>query len=142
MNSRPAPAMSQDVVMQVVVDHANRVSLPATLTYGLEDPFAVSATFRTGDGDVTWTFARELLHEGMTNAVGEGDINVRPGHPSRGPIVVLTLSSPSGAAQIEAPRHEVADFLAESYRVCPTDSEWMHLDLDRTIEDLLADPSL
>lgn len=141
MNSRPAPSMVQEVVMQVVVDHANRVSLPATLTYSLDDPFAVSVTFRTGDGDITWTFARDLLERGMTESAGEGDINVRPGHPSRGPVVMLTLSSPSGAAQIEAPRHEIADFVAETYRVCPADSEWMYLDLDRTIDDLLADPT-
>lgn len=134
--------MTQDVVMQVVVDHANRVSLSATLSYALDDPFAVSATFRTGDGDITWTFARDLLRTGMTEPAGEGDIHVRPGHPSRGPIVVLTLSSPSGAAQIEAPRGEIGEFVAETLRICPDGSEWMYLDLDRTIDDLLADPSL
>ena len=139
--SRPAPAMSQEVMMQVVVDHANRVSLTATLTYSLDDPFAASATFRTGDGDITWTFARDLLRDGMSEAVGEGDIQIRPGHPSRGPVIMLTLSSPSGGAQIEAPRHDVADFVAETYRVCPDGSEWMYLDLDRTIDNLLADPS-
>ena len=92
--SRPAPAMSQDLVMQVVVDNANRVSLSATLAYGVEDPFAVSATFRTGDGDITWTFARDLLRDGMSESVGEGDIQIRPGHPSRGPIMLLTLELP------------------------------------------------
>lgn len=142
MNSRQAPSMSQEVVMQVVVDHSNRVSLPATLTYSLEDPFAASVTFRTGDGDVTWTFARDLLERGMTESAGEGDINVRPAHPSRGPVMTLTLSSPSGAAQIEAPRHEIADFVAETYRVCPEGAEWMYLDLDRTIGDLLTDPTV
>ena len=140
--SKPAPTMSQEVVMQVVVDHANRVSLSATLTYSLDDPYAASATFRTGDGDITWTFARDLLKAGMTEPSGEGDIHIRPGHPSRGPIVVMTLSSPSGAAKIEASRHDIGDFVAETYRVCPEGSEWMHLNLDRTIDDLLADPML
>ena len=64
--SKPAPTMSQEVVMQVVVDHANRVSLSATRTYSLDDRYASSATFRTGDGDITWTFSRDLLKSSKT----------------------------------------------------------------------------
>ena len=142
MPSRPAPALSHDLLMQVVVDGDTRVSLSATLAYSAEDPFAISATFRTGEGDITWTFARDLLRDGMAESVGEGDIQIRPAHPSRGPVMKLTLSSPSGAAENEAPRHEDGEFLAESYRLVPADSEWMYLDLDRTIDDLLGDPSL
>lgn len=138
--SQPAPMLSSDVLMQVVVDDDNRVSMAATLGYTALDPYAVSVTFRTAEGDITWTFARDLLQQGMSDAVGEGDIRIRPAHPSRGPILNLSLSSPSGTADIEAPRHDVAAFLGDTFDVVPEGSEWMYLDLDRTIDDLLADP--
>lgn len=138
--SQPAPMLSSDVLMQVVVDDDNRVSMPATLGYSATDPYAISVTFRTAEGDITWTFARDLLQTGMTESVGEGDIRIRPAHPSRGPVMNLSLSSPSGSADIEAARQDVAAFLGETFEMVPGGSEWMYLDLDRTIDDLLADP--
>jgi hypothetical protein len=137
--SRQAPAVTHDLQMQVVVDDGNRVSLSATLDYSAHDPFAVSATFRTGEGDITWVFARDLLRDGLTDRSGDGDIVIRPGHPSRGPIVTITLTSPSGAACIEGSRHDLAAFVQEIYSVVPDGSEWLYLDLERTIDDLLAE---
>jgi len=136
--SRQAPAVTHDLQMQVVVDSGNRVALSATLDYSAHDPFAVSATFRTGEGDITWVFARDLLRDGLTDMAGVGDIVIRPGHPSRGPIVNITLSSPSGAAQIEGSRHDLAAFVHEIFTAVPEGSEWLYLDLDRTIDDLLT----
>lgn len=131
------PTVQHDIHMQVVIADGNRVALPATLTYRAEDPFAVTATFRTADNEISWVFARELLRDGLRDIAGHGDIVVRPGHPSRGARVSLTLSSPSGSAVIEGSREQIGDFVAEMYRAVPEDTEWMYLDLDRTIEDLL-----
>jgi hypothetical protein len=140
--SRPAPAVSHDLQMQVVVEDDHRVALSATLDYSARDPFAMSVTFHTGDGNVTWVFARDLLRDGIKDAAGEGDIRFRPAHPSRGPLVCVTLSSPSGVANIEAPREELAAFVHDVYTAVPDGAEWMYLDLDTTIDGLLgADPS-
>lgn len=140
--SRPLPAVSHDLQMQVVVEEDHRVALSATLEYSAVDPFAMSVTFHTGDGNVTWVFARDLMRDGLIGPSGEGDIQFRPAHPSRGPIINITLSSPSGVAHIEAARAELAAFVSEIYSAVPDGSEWMYLDLDTTIDGLLgADPS-
>lgn len=128
-----------ELQMQVVLSDENRVSLPVVLAYEAEDPYAMSATFRTGDGDVTWVFARDLMRDGLTNAVGEGDIMIRPAHPSRGPIVLFTLSSPSGAAKLEGNRHELRKFIAQVYDVVPEGYEWQYLKVDQVIGELLAE---
>lgn len=141
--SRPAPAIAHDLQMQVVLDDNTRVALTATLQYSASDPFATSATFRTGDGDITWVFARDLLRDGLGDAVGEGDIHIRPGHPSRGANVIISLTSPSGTARIEAARGDLVSFVDDVYTAVPSGSEWMYLDFDAELSELLgADPLL
>ena len=137
--STPAPTVTHELQMQVVLDDENRVSLPATLAYDANDPFAISATFRTGDGDITWVFARDLLRDGLTDAVGEGDIVIRPAHPSRGPLVLLTLSSPSGSARLEGDRDQLRGFVTEVYEALPQGDEWQYIQVDRVINELLAE---
>ena len=137
--SESTTTASREFDMNVVLDDESRVSLPATLGYDAHDPYAVTATFRTGDGDISWVFSRELLAEGLTERVGEGDILIRPAHPSRGPLVLFTLTSPSGSARIEGDRDEIRGFLDDSYQVLPSGSEWQYLQVDRVIDELLAE---
>mgnify|MGYP003702662037 FL=1 len=137
---KPSEA-AQDVIhemqMQVVVDTGGRVSLPAVLSYTPADPHAVTATFKTGEGEITWVFARELLRDGMRDIAGNGDIIIRPGHPDRGAQVILTLNSPSGSAVIEGSRHQIAAFMSEVYEMVPEGAEWVYLDIDGAIENML-----
>ena len=45
--------------------------MPARLTYRTDDPYAVHVTFHIGsDSPVNWTFARELLVEGVFRPCG------------------------------------------------------------------------
>lgn len=136
--SRPAPAIAHDLQMQVVLDDSTRVALTATLEYNAGDPFAMSATFHTGDGDITWVFARDLLSDGLRDEVGEGDIRIRPGHPSNGGHVLISLSSPSGTARIEASRSDLASFVNDVFTAVPAGSEWMHLNFDHELSELLG----
>jgi len=138
-SSDAAPFVVHDMHMQVVTDEGNRVALPATLSFTAADPYAVTATFHLGEEEtwITWVFARELLRDGMRDIAGYGDIIVRPSHPSRGAQVILTLSSPSGSAVIEGSRHQIAAFIEEVYAAVPDGTEWMYLNIDGTITDLL-----
>jgi hypothetical protein len=138
-HSLPGATATFESQMTVVLDRNNRVPLPVVLKYDATDPFAVSATFRTGEGDITWVFGRDLLRSGLTNAVGQGDIMIRPAHPSRGPVVHITLSSPNGAAKLEGNRHELHKFLKQVYDIVPDGHEWQYLQVDRVIGELLAD---
>jgi hypothetical protein len=129
--------VNHDMKMQVVLDDGNRVPLRVSMTYRTGDALAVTATFHTSEGEITWRFARELLRDGLRGPAGEGDILVRPSHPARAQIT-LTLRSESGAAVIEAARKDISAFIAEIYHQVPEDFEWMYLDIDRTIDDILA----
>lgn len=137
--SSSASTVSADLQMQVVLDDDNRISLPVVMAYEAQDPYAMSATFHTGDGEITWVFARDLLRDGLANSVGEGDILIRPAHPSRGPLVLFTLSSPSGAAKLEGNRHELRRFVKNMYNIVPEGCEWQYLQVDQVIGELLAE---
>ena len=66
-------------VFELIAPDAPAVPVKVDLTYGSRDPFAVQASFRTGNGTaVDWVFARDLLHDGLIAPSGTGDVRVRP----------------------------------------------------------------
>jgi hypothetical protein len=117
------------------------VSLPVVLHYEVKDPFAVHATFRTGQGEgVSWVFARDLLTLGIHRPSGDGDVRVWPSWSAGSEVVFIGLTSPDGEALLQAPTRELVDFLGRTYAVCAQGRENEHLDVDRAIEALLASP--
>jgi hypothetical protein len=115
------------------------VILPAALEYQAADPYAVSLVVFAGGDEVRWSFARDLLDEGLVHEVGDGDVQVVP--PS-GQLpqdaVQIRLESPAGIAILEAPVDGVLDFLARTYTRVPSGAESQHLDLDGAITKLLT----
>jgi hypothetical protein len=106
------------------------------LRYDVSDPYAVSVDFEPGsDGGVTWVLARQLLWEGLAARAGEGDVRIWPSHGAR--RVRILLASPDGEATVDVPAAELAEFLRESYRVCPDGGELAHVDLDSELRALL-----
>ena len=91
--------IEQPVEARLVAAAPRMPSIPATLHYDRSDPFAVRMTFpapATLEGvEVCWTFARELLVTGMDEAVGQGDVRVRPYGYER---LVLEFHAPEGTA--------------------------------------------
>lgn len=116
-------------------------SLPvrAGLRYHVSDPYAMTVEFRTGEEPVVWTFARQLLTEGVTRMVGDGDVKVWPSRDGGERLVCISLSSPSGRALFEAPLGDVVTFLTRTYELVPTGTEGDHLDLDSELALLLWD---
>ena len=128
-------------VFELITDGAAVVPVKVDLVYDTRDPFAVQASFRTGTGGVVdWVFARDLLHEGLTAAVGAGDVRVRPTttDPNR---VRLELSSPSGHAVFTTSAHALDDFLDQTYEAVPADAGYPWGDFDVALSDLLNDPA-
>ncbi len=75
----------------------------------------------------------------MTGTAGLGAVRVWSSEPGGGAFVYLALTSRDGAALLEAPAGEVADFLGPG----PTSSarsatRTCFLDLDRLVERLLT----
>jgi hypothetical protein len=112
--------------------------VPCRLAYAATAPFEVAAEFATADGPVTWVFARDLVRDGLTRAVGEGDVVVWPSRGPEGDVVCLALSSPSGRALLEADGAAVAAFVARTDALVPPGSESSLLDLDDVVGRLLS----
>ena len=139
MDSRNRTEVTAELDVRLVTPGDGTVPLPVELRYLPHDPFAVRATFRTGHGmGVCWVFARDMLAAGTRTPTGEGDVRVWPAAHDGGDTVYISLSSPDGRALLEAPARLLRDFIARTYVVVPPGTESRHLDIDATIEQLLA----
>ena len=128
-------------VFELIAPDAPAVPVKVDLTYHSRDPYAVQASFRTGNGTaVDWVFARDLLHQGMRTPAGTGDVRVQPMpyNPNR---VQLELSSPSGYAVFSTCAQTLGDFLHRTFQAVPADTEYAWLDFDIALSDLLNDPA-
>ncbi|ARQ69114.1 SsgA family sporulation/cell division regulator [Streptomyces marincola] len=91
--------------------------IPVRLTYRAADPHAVTIVFNAGTGEErAWTFARELLADGVHRRTGIGDVVVwpEPAAPSAhraGPRVFIRLRPPEGSALLSVPHHVLTAFL-------------------------------
>jgi hypothetical protein len=144
MSSRPT-SVSSELHLRLVVPGAASLPVLADLDYDTADPYAVRVSFHTGSpssGDVVqWTFARQLLTDGVSAPAGEGDVQVWPSSTAGSAVVCLSLSSPSGRALFEVPLGELAEFLGRTYAAVPTGSEADHVDVDAELALLLwAEP--
>jgi hypothetical protein len=138
-------SVSTELQLRLVVPGAASLPVRAGLRYDVTDPYAVQVSFHTGssgDGEIVeWTFARQLLTDGVTAPVGEGDVQVWPSASGGLPVVCLSLSSPSGKALFEVPLQELVDFLGQTYAAVPTGAESQHVDVDAELALLLwAEP--
>ena len=139
MNGWEPSTVTRELTVQLVAPGDGSISLPVVMHYDLADPYAVHATFRTGQGDgVSWVFARELLTLGVHRPTGDGDVRVWPSWSSGSEVVFIGLTSPDGEALLQAPTRARVDILGRTYTVCAQGQEDRHLDLDRAIEALLA----
>ena len=141
MISRPT-TVSSELQLRLIVPGATSLPVRAALNYDVEDPYAVQVAFYTGSAAgnsdiVEWTFARQLLGDGVHEQCGEGDVQVWPSTEDGQSVVCLSLSSPSGRALFEVPLGELVEFLARTYKAVPNGSESEHLDVAAELAMLL-----
>src|SRR5690349_9781337 len=108
--------------------------VPAELEYDTRDPYAVAVVLHAGPGAVRWLFGRDLLADGLLARCGDGDVRVGPAADPA--LVLVELTSPDGAAVLEAPAKEIAAFLDRTYDVVPAGSESDWFDFDEELEKL------
>jgi hypothetical protein len=147
VSSQRSLSVTADMQLRLVVPGSAALPVRAVLRYDVGDPYAVQVAFHTGpaDGDggdvVEWTFARQLLTDGVASPVGEGDVQAWPSSSSGSPVVCLALSSPSGKALFEVPLPHLVEFLGRTYAAVPTGEESAHVDVDAELALLLwAEP--
>lgn len=128
-----------DITVECVDDRGIHHSLGAVLDYRRSDPFAVTMTFITGEGDLVWTFGRDLLVRGSVSPVGVGDVHVAPAIGLSGTAMVsIELSSPDGHLVLQARTTDVTEFISRSFAVVPDGEESDHFDVDALINQVLA----
>src|SRR5436305_9028670 len=72
MSTRP-DCVTAVIELRLVVPGSPSLPVTADVSFDHRDPYAVRVAFHTGASDVVeWTFARTLLTDGVTRAVGEG----------------------------------------------------------------------
>jgi hypothetical protein len=134
--------VTSELELRLVVPGGPSLPVLAGLRYSADDPWAVRVAFQTGgegDGIVEWMFARQLLTDGVANAVGEGDVRVWPELHGGERVVNLAMASPSGSALFEIDRDDLVEFLQQTYLAVPTGSEEDVVDLDAELARLLAE---
>jgi Streptomyces sporulation and cell division protein, SsgA len=129
--------VSAELSLRLVVPEHTAVPLVASLSYDVNDPYAIRMAFHVGmDEPVEWIFARDLLVAGPKEHAGDGDIQVWPAEDDDDVLNIL-LSSPFGQALFEASASAVANFLERTYRVVPAGREGDFVDIEGEIEELL-----
>ena len=127
-----------DITIQCLDSAGRPHDLDTVFSYDVADPYAVTITFRTREGDLPWTFARELLAHGQSTPTGTGDVHVSPSTNRQGqPVVSIELSPPDGHLATEAPGPAVHAFLEETFSLVPAGEEHHHMALDSLLVQLL-----
>ncbi|GGX96076.1 SsgA family sporulation/cell division regulator [Streptomyces minutiscleroticus] len=132
--------IEQPLEARLVAAAPQMQSIPATIHYDPHDPFAVSMVFpapATLEGvDVRWTFARDLLTDGLEEPAGQGDVRVRPYGYDR---TVLEFHAPEGTAVVHVRTGELRRFLRSTTESVPVGFEHLHQDLDHQLAELMRD---
>ncbi|MER7717268.1 SsgA family sporulation/cell division regulator [Streptomyces flaveolus] len=131
--------VERELELRLILSPEYGVPVAARLTYLADDPYAVHITFHIDSGHpVYWTFARELLVEGVFRPCGHGDVRVWPSKADGRSVVLMALSSPDGEALLEAPSAQVSAWLERTLRAVPPGTEGAQLGLDDGLAELLA----
>jgi len=131
--------VTRAVTLELLGEEGDSRPVPTELNYDRNDPFAVSLLFSHVDPPVAWTFARELLSDGLYEPSGDGDVHVWPCvNDQERLILLIELSTHDGEALLQASRSEIMVFLAMSHDVVAPGEESAHIDIDAVIEAIFA----
>ncbi|MER6227519.1 SsgA family sporulation/cell division regulator [Streptomyces sp900105755] len=131
--------VERELELRLILSPERSIPVPARLSYRSDDPYAVHVSFHiNSEQPVNWTFARDLLVEGVFRPCGQGDVRVWPAKVAGRTVVLMALSSPDGDALLEAPVPQVSAWLERTLRVVPPGSEGGQLGIDEALDQLLA----
>ncbi|MFE4966518.1 SsgA family sporulation/cell division regulator [Streptomyces sp. NPDC056660] len=131
--------VERELELRLILSPERSIPVPARLGYRSDDPYAVHVGFHiNSQSPVHWTFARDLLVEGVFRPCGHGDVRVWPTKVEGRSVVLMALSSPDGDALLEAPTVQVSAWLERTLRVVPPGTEGGQLGIDDALDQLLA----
>ncbi|MEV6836590.1 SsgA family sporulation/cell division regulator [Streptomyces sp. NPDC051133] len=110
--------IEQPAHARLITAEDRELPVSATLRYSAADPLAVFVDFPAEaalDGEeVTWTFARTLLDQGLRTPAGHGDVQIWPCGRTR---TVLEFHSPHGLALLQFQASTLRRFLVRTHEV-------------------------
>lgn len=128
-----------ELELKLVLPTGHRMHVPARFSYRTDDPYAVHIVFHFGSGrPVRWTFARELLVEGVFRPCGLGDVRMWPAKAESRNVLCIALTSPHGEALLEAPAPAVCTWTERTLRMVPPGGERELLGFDEGLSGLLS----
>ncbi|MEU6506553.1 SsgA family sporulation/cell division regulator [Streptomyces sp. NPDC046942] len=131
--------VERELELRLILSPERSIPVPARLGYRCDDPYAVHIAFHiNSDSPVNWTFARDLLVEGVFRPCGQGDVRVWPTKADGRSVVLIALSSPDGDALLEAPVPQVSAWLERTLLAVPPGTEGAQLGIDDALDQLLA----
>jgi hypothetical protein len=131
--------LTQSVTLELIDASGTATPMQADLNYDPRDPYAVTAVFITGAGNVRWTFGRDLLVEGLYEPSGDGDVHVWPCLDADGhAVVIIELCSPDGEALVQARTGDLTTFVERMTELVAPGAESEFMDLDATIAAIFA----
>ncbi|EST25711.1 SsgA family sporulation/cell division regulator [Streptomyces roseochromogenus] len=131
--------VERELELRLILSPERSIPVPARLSYRSDDPYAVHIMFHiNSESPVNWTFARDLLVEGVFRPCGQGDVRVWPTKVDGRSVVLMALSSPDGDALLEAPIPQVSAWLERTLRAVPPGTEGGQLGIDDALDQLLA----
>ncbi|MFE3517040.1 SsgA family sporulation/cell division regulator [Streptomyces sp. NPDC059166] len=132
-------AVERELEVKLVLSPERSVPVPARLSYFTDDPYAVHIAFHIGsDTPVHWTFARELLVEGVFRPCGHGDVRIWPAKVDDRGLICVALTSPDGNALLELPSVAVSAWVERTLRIVPPGTESTLLGLEDALTRLLT----
>ena len=130
--------VTQSLRLELIDSNGTATPIEAQLHYDPRDPYAVTAVFHTGHGEVRWTFGRDLLAGGLYEPTGDGDVHVWPCLDADGhAVVIIELSSPDGEALVQARTGDLSDFVERMWAAVKPGSESSLVDVDAAIAAIL-----
>ncbi|NNG37645.1 SsgA family sporulation/cell division regulator [Nakamurella aerolata] len=138
--SRTTAEMTTAQTEMVLESAAGAPVVHAELRYRAHQPFAVELSLRLGNAEsVEWSFARELLLQGLHAPAGCGDVQLFPaaGLLPASSAVMIELRSPDGRAVLRADRADLEHFASATLEMVPLGSEREHYNLDLELAALL-----
>ncbi|WP_435220547.1 SsgA family sporulation/cell division regulator [Streptomyces sp. Tue6028] len=132
--------VNRGLSVELLVSHETALPIDMSLQYEPVDPYAVCASFTHihSEEPVKWIIARDLLIDGLSGPVGEGDVRIWPACEHDRRYLHVSLNPPTGTALFKVPAEEVEAFLRETEAVVPRGSESAYIDSDSLLAHLLA----
>lgn len=132
-------AVERELEFWLAMSPRRGIPVPARLSYREDDPLAVHFTFHVGtEAPVEWSFARDLLAEGLRRPCGRGDVRLWPTTVAGRAVLYVALASLDGDALLTAPAEEVRSWLHLTHRLVAPGTESVAQALDAELDAVLA----